>query len=120
MEKIAELYKEKKISISDLRDESSRGKVRIVIEVKKDGYPKKVLNQLYKLTSLQSSFNYNMLALIDGIQPKFLASREMLQEFITHRQRSCVVEPSLNFVKFRERAHILEGYKIALDNIDGR
>ena len=61
VEKIAELYKEKKISISDLRDESSRGKVRIVVEVKKDGYPKKVLNQLYKLTALQSSFNYNML-----------------------------------------------------------
>lgn len=118
VEKIAELYKDKKISISDLRDESSRGKVRIVIEVKKDGYPKKVLNQLYKLTALQSSFNYNMLALIDGIQPKILGIQEMLQEFITHRQKVVRRRTEFELRKARERAHILEGYKIALDNID--
>ncbi len=118
VEKIAELYKEKKISISDLRDESSRGKVRIVIEVKKDGYPKKVLNQLYKLTALQSSFNYNMLALIDGIQPKILGIQEMLQEFIKHRQKVVRRRTEFELRKARERAHILEGYKIALDNID--
>lgn len=118
VEKIAELYKDKKISISDLRDESSRGKVRIVIEVKKDGYPKKVLNQLYKLTALQSSFNYNMLALIDGIQPKILGLHEMLQEFITHRQKVVRRRTEFELRKARERAHILEGYKIALDNID--
>ena len=118
VEKIAELYKEKKISISDLRDESSRGKVRIVIEVKKDGYPKKVLNQLYKLTSLQTSFNYNMLALIDGIQPKILGLQEMLQEFIKHRQKVVRRRTEYELRKARERAHILEGYKIALDNID--
>jgi DNA gyrase subunit A len=118
VEKIAELYKDKKISISDLRDESSRGKVRIVIEVKKDGYPKKVLNQLYKLTALQSSFNYNMLALIDGIQPKILGLQEMLQEFITHRQKVVRRRTEFELRKARERAHILEGYKIALDNID--
>ncbi|MGY4893926.1 MAG: DNA gyrase subunit A [Candidatus Saccharimonadota bacterium] len=118
VEKIAELYKEKKINISDLNDESSRGKVRIVIEVKKDGYPKKVLNQLYKLTALQSSFNYNMLALIDGIQPKILGLQEMLQEFIKHRQQVVRRRTEFELRKARERAHILEGYKIALDNID--
>jgi DNA gyrase subunit A len=118
VEKIAELYKEKKISISDLRDESSRGKVRIVIEVKKDGYPKKVLNQLYKLTALQSSFNYNMLALIDGIQPKVLGLQEMLKEFIKHRQKVVRRRTEYELRKAKERAHILEGYKIALDNID--
>lgn len=118
VEKIAELYKEKKISISDLRDESSRGKVRIVIEVKKDGYPKKVLNQLYKLTALQSSFNYNMLALIDGIQPKILGIQEMLQEFVKHRQKVVRRRTEFELRKARERAHILEGYKIALDHID--
>lgn len=118
VERIAELYKEKKISISDLRDESARGKVRIVIEVKKDGYPKKVLNQLYKLTALQSSFNYNMLALIDGIQPKVLGLQEMLQEFITHRQKVVRRRTEFELKKAKERAHILEGYKIALDHID--
>lgn len=118
VEKIAELYKEKKISISDLRDESARGKVRIVIEVKKDGYPKKVLNQLYKLTALQSSFNYNMLALIDGIQPRILGLQEMLSEFIKHRQKVVRRRTEFELRKAKERAHILEGYKIALDNID--
>lgn len=118
VEKIADLYKEKKISISDLRDESSRGKVRIVIEVKKDGYPKKVLNQLYKLTALQSSFNYNMLALIDGIQPKILGLQEMLQEFVKHRQQVVRRRTEFELRKAKERAHILEGYKIALDHID--
>jgi DNA gyrase subunit A len=118
VEKIAELYKEKKISISDLRDESSRGKVRVVIEVKKDGYPKKVLNQLYKLTPLQSSFNYNMLSLINGIQPRILGLQEMLSEFIKHRQSVVRRRTEFELKKAKERAHILEGYKIALDNID--
>jgi len=118
VEKIAELYKEKKINISDLRDETSRGKVRIVIEVKKDGYPKKVLNQLYKLTALQSSFNYNMLALIDGIQPKVLGLQEMLEEFVKHRQQVVRRRTEFELRKAKERAHILEGYKIALDHID--
>ena len=118
IEKIAELYKDKKINISDLNDESARGKVRIVIEVRKDGYPKKVLNQLYKLTPLQSSFNYNMLALIGGIQPKVLGLSEMLSEFIRHRQQVVRRRTEFELRKARERAHILEGYKIALDNID--
>lgn len=118
VEKIAELYKDKKISISDLRDESSRGKVRIVIEVKKDGYPKKLLNQLYKMTPLQSSFSFNMLALIDGIQPRILGLQEMLDEFIKHRQVVVRRRTEYELRKAKERAHILEGYKIALDHID--
>ena len=118
VEKIAELYKDKKISISDLRDESARGVVRIVIEVKKDGYPKKLLNQLYKMTPLQTSFNYNMLALVDGIQPRVLGLQEMLQEFVKHRQVVVRRRTEFELRKAQERAHILEGYKIALDHID--
>ena len=87
IEKIADLVKDKKInSISDLRDESARGNVRVVIELKKDSYPKKVLNQLYKLTALQSAFHYNMLALVDGIQPRILGLHDILSEFLKHRQ----------------------------------
>jgi DNA gyrase subunit A len=119
IEKIAELVKDKKITtISDLRDESARGKVRVVVELKKDAYPKKVLNQLYKLTSLQTSFNYNMLALIDGIQPRVLGLQEMLSEFIKHRQSVVRRRTEFELKKAKERAHILEGYKIALDHID--
>lgn len=119
IEKIADLVHEKKVTaISDLRDESARGNVRIVIELKKDAYPKKVLNQLYKLTALQSAFHYNMLALIDGIQPKVLSLQEMLHEFIKHRQKVVRRRTEFELRKAKERAHILEGYKIALDNID--
>jgi DNA gyrase subunit A len=119
IEKIAELVKDKKLNgISDLRDESARGKVRVVVELKKDAYPKKLLNQLYKLTALQTSFNFNMLALIDGIQPKVLGLQEMLSEFIKHRQRVVRRRTEFELRKAEERAHIVEGYKIALDNID--
>lgn len=119
IEKIAELVKDKKLNgISDLRDETSRGKVRVVIELKKDAYPKKLLNQLYKLTALQTSFNFNMLALIDGIQPRILGLHEMLQEFIKHRQKVVRRRTEFELRKAKERAHILEGYKIALDHID--
>lgn len=119
IERIAELVKEKKITgISDLRDETARGKVRVVVELKKDAYPKKLLNQLYKLTSLQTSFNFNMLALVDGIQPRVLGLQEMLQEFIKHRQKVVRRRTEFELKKARERAHILEGYKIALDHID--
>jgi len=119
IEKIAELVKDKKItSISDLRDESSRGKVRVVIELKKDSYPKKVLNQLYKLTQLQTSFHYNMLALVDGIQPRVLGLRDILHEFIKHRTSVIRRRTEFELRKAKERAHILEGLKIALDHID--
>lgn len=119
IEKIADLVKDKKITtISDLRDESARGKVRVVIELKKDAYPKKVLNQLYKLTTLQTSFHFNMLALIDGIQPRVLGLHEILSEFLKHRQTVVRRRTEFELRKAKERAHILEGYKIALDHID--
>ncbi len=119
IEKIAELVKDKKITgIADLRDETARGKVRVVIELKKDAYPKKLLNQLYKQTSLQTSFNFNMLSLVDGIQPRILGLQDMLQEFIKHRQKVVRRRTEFELKKAKERAHILEGYKIALDNID--
>lgn len=119
IEKIADLVKEKKITtISDLRDESARGEVRIVIELKKDAYPKKVLNQLYKMTALQTNFHYNMLALVDGIQPRILGLQEILSEFVKHRQIVVRRRTEFELKKAKARAHILEGYKIALDHID--
>lgn len=119
IERIADLYKEKKItSIADLRDESARGNVRVVIDLKKDAYPKKVLNQLYKMTALQTALHYNMLALIDGIQPRILGLRDILNEFIKHRQVVVRRRTEYELRTAKARAHILEGYKIALDNID--
>lgn len=119
VEKIAELFHDKKITgISDLRDETSRGTVRIVIDLKKDAYPKKLLNQLYKLTPLQSTFHYNMLALIDGIQPRVLGVQDVIAEYIKHRQVVVRRRTEFELRKAKERAHILEGLKIALDNID--
>jgi len=119
IEKIADLYKEKKITgISDLRDESARGNVRIVIDLKKDAYPKKLLNQLYKLTPLQMTFHYNMLALIDGIQPRILGLQDIIAEHIKHRQVVVRRRTEFELRKAKERAHILEGLKIALDHID--
>jgi DNA gyrase subunit A len=119
VEKIADLVHEKKISgISDLRDESSRGNVRIVVDLKKDAYPKKLLNQLYKLTPLQTAFHYNMLALVDGIQPRVLGLQDIINEHIKHRQGVVRRRTEYELRKAQERAHILEGYKIALDHID--
>lgn len=118
IERIAELHKEKKIQIHDIRDESARGKVRVVIELKKDSYPKKVLNQLYKMTALQTSFHFNMLALVDGIQPRVLGLQEILSEFIKHRQVVVRRRTEFELKAAKARAHILEGYKIALDHID--
>lgn len=119
VEKIADLVRDKKISgINDLRDESSRGSVRIVVDLKKDAYPKKLLNQLYKLTPLQTAFHYNMLALIDGIQPRVLGLQDILVEYIKHRQVVVRKRTEFELRKAQERAHILEGLKVALDNID--
>lgn len=119
LEKIAELVKDKKITgVSDLRDETARGEVRIVIDLKKDAYPKKLLNQLFKLTPLQTTFHYNMLALIDGIQPRILGLQDILQEHIKHRQLVVRRRTEYELKKAKERAHVLEGLKIALDHID--
>ena len=117
--KIADLAKEKKIpAISGLRDESSRGKVRIVIDLKKDSFPKKVLNQLFKLSPLQSTFHYNMLALVNGIQPRLLGLKDILREFISHRKNVVRRRTEFELKKAKDRAHILEGLTIALDHID--
>ncbi|MFH1292427.1 MAG: DNA gyrase subunit A [bacterium] len=118
--KIATLVQEKKIEgIKDLRDESSnKDGVRIVIELKKDSYPKKILNRLYKLTDLQTTFHYNMLALVDGLQPRVLNLKNVLEEFIKHRQEVIKRRTQFELDKAKERAHILEGLKKALDKIN--
>jgi|AntRauTorcE11897_2_1112592.scaffolds.fasta_scaffold00756_1 DNA gyrase subunit A len=119
IEKMADLVRDKKIvGISDIRDESSRGTVRIVIDLRKDTYPKKILNQLYKMTPLQMAFHYNMLALIDGIQPRVLGLQDILQEHIKHRVVVVRRRTEFELRKAKARAHILEGLKIALDHID--
>ena len=119
MKKVGELANEKKIDhIAEVRNESARGVVRVVVELKKDAFPKKILNQLYKLTGLQTSFHYNMLALVDGIQPRILGLKEILGEFIKHRRVVIRRRTEFELRKAKERAHILEGLKIALDNID--
>lgn len=117
--KIADLVRDKKlVGISDLRDETARGTVRIVIDLKKDAYPKKLLNQLYKMTPLQTSFHFNMMALIDGIQPRVLGLQDILSEHIKHRKIIVRRRTEFELKKAKERAHILEGLKTALDHID--
>lgn len=119
MKKIADLVKEKKIvGIQALRDESARGKVRMVVELKKDACAGKILNQLFKWTSLQTSFHYNMLALVDGIQPRILGLEDILNEYLKHRRLVVRRRTEYELKKAEERAHILAGLKIALDNID--
>jgi DNA gyrase subunit A len=117
--KIADLVRDKKLTgISDLRDETARGQVRIVIDLKKDAYPKKLLNQLFKLTPLQTTFHFNMMALVDGIQPRVLGLHDILSEHIKHRMVVIRRRTEFELRKAKERAHILEGLKIALDHID--
>ncbi|MBI2444633.1 MAG: DNA gyrase subunit A [Candidatus Magasanikbacteria bacterium] len=119
LEKIATLVQEKKLEgIRDLRDESNKDGVRVVIELKKDSYPKKVLNQLYNHTDLQTTFHYNLLALVDGIQPRVLNLKNVLEEFIKHRRAMIRRRTEFDLEKARERAHILEGLKKAIDQID--
>ncbi len=119
IEKIATLVQDKKIEgIKDIRDESNKDGVRVVIELKKDSYPKKILNQLYNHTDLQTTFHYNMLALVDGIQPRVLNIKNILEEFIKHRQVVIRRRTEFDLGKAKERAHILEGLSMALDKID--
>ena len=118
LEKIADLVKDKKIDgIADLRDESDRDGMRIYIEIKRDANPHKVLNNLFKHTSMQLAFNMNMLALVDG-QPQTLPLRSVLDHYITHRQEIVRRRTEFDLGKARARAHILEGLKIALDHLD--
>jgi len=119
IEKMARLVTDKVIAgISDIRDESDRDGIRVMIELKKDCYPQKVLNQLFKHTELQSSFGYNCIALADGLQPRLLNLQEMLQIFIDHRREIITRRVTFDRDRAKERAHILEGLTIALDDID--
>ncbi len=119
IEKIAELVQEKKIEgIRDLRDESNKEGIRIVIELKKDAYPKKVLNHLFKMTQLQETFHVNMLALVDGIQPRVLTLKNILEEYVKHRQVIIRRRTEYDLARAQDRAHILEGLRIALIHID--
>ena len=118
IEQIAELARDKKIAdIRDLRDESDRDGMRIVIELKPHAVPHIVLNQLYKHTQMQSTFGTILLALVDG-QPKIMSLREMIGHFIDHRLVVIVRRSEYDLAKALEREHILEGLKIAVDNID--
>jgi len=116
--KIADLVKDKKIDgISDLRDESDRRGMRIVVELKRDAKPQSVLNNLYKQTAMQSVFNVNMVALSDGV-PYLMTLKRILEEFVTHRQLVIERRTRYELAEARAREHILEGLKIAVDNID--
>ncbi|PIS42555.1 MAG: DNA gyrase subunit A [Candidatus Kerfeldbacteria bacterium CG08_land_8_20_14_0_20_40_16] len=117
--KIAQLVQDKKIEgIRDLRDESDREGVRIVIDLKKDSYPKKILNRLFTHTALQDTFHVNMLALVDGIQPRVLNLKMILDEYIKHRQIVVRRRTQFDLQHAEERAHVLKGLKIALDHLD--
>jgi DNA gyrase subunit A len=118
LEKIAELVQDKKVEgISDLRDESDRDGVRIVIEIKRGDIPLVVLNNLYKHTQLQTTFGVIMLALVHN-RPEILNLKQILEHFIEHRREVVIRRTAFELRKAEERAHILEGLKIALDNLD--
>ncbi|MFH0834634.1 MAG: DNA gyrase subunit A [Patescibacteria group bacterium] len=118
--KIADLVKDKKlVGITDIRDESTRDGIRVVIELKKDSYPNKILNQLYKMTELQGNFNVNMIALTDrGLQPHLLNLKQILEHFVEHRVEVVTRRTEYDLRIAKDRAHILEGLKLALDHID--
>ncbi|MFA6042478.1 MAG: DNA gyrase subunit A, partial [Patescibacteria group bacterium] len=119
LEHIADLVRDKKLEgIRDLRDESDKDGVRVVIELKKDAYPKKVLNRLYDMTDLQTTFHVNLLALVDGIQPRVLHLKGVLEEYIKHRVVVIRRRTQYDLDRTKERVHILKGLKIAVDNID--
>ncbi len=118
IESIADLVRDKRIDgITDLRDESDREGIRLVIELRRDVMPEIILNQLYKHTDLQSSFGINSLALVDGT-PRLMGLREMLSQFITFREEVVRRRTAYDLRRAKERAHILEGLVVALDNLD--
>jgi DNA gyrase subunit A len=118
IEQIAQLVNEKKIEgIADIRDESDREGMRIVIELRRDAVAEIIINQLYKHTALQESFGVNMLAIVDG-RPKLLTLKEALKAFIEHRKEVVTRRTAYDLRKAEERLHILEGYRIALDHLD--
>ncbi|MEM5345197.1 DNA gyrase subunit A [Paraburkholderia azotifigens] len=118
LERIAELVNEKKLEgISDIRDESDKSGMRVVIELKRGEVPEVILNNLYKATQLQDTFGMNMVALVDG-QPKLLNLKEMLSHFLSHRREVLTRRTVYELRKARERGHVLEGLAVALANID--
>ncbi|MDC7698161.1 DNA gyrase subunit A [Vogesella indigofera] len=118
LERISELVREKQIEgISDLRDESDKSGMRVVIELKRGEMPEVVLNHLYKLTQLQDSFGINMVALVDG-QPRLLNLKQIIDEFLRHRREVVTRRTIFELRKARERGHILEGLAVALSNVD--
>ena len=117
--KMADLVKEKRVEgIRDIRDESDKDGLRIAIDLKQDAFPRKVLNQLFKYTELQKAFHFNMLGLVDGIQPQILGLKSLLEKFIEHRKEIVTRRSRFELQKTKDRAHILEGLKKALDHID--
>lgn len=118
IKKIADLVRDKRIEgISDLRDESDRDGMRIVIELKRNAVPKVILNQLFQHTPMQSNFNINNLALVDG-KPELLSLKELIFYYVKHRKEVVVRRTKYDLRKAEERAHILEGLKIALEHVD--
>src|SRR5205807_10392404 len=118
VKKIAELARDRKIDgISEVRDESDRKGMRMVVELKRDANPDSVLNSLFKYTAMQSAFNANMLALVDQ-QPRTLTLKAFLQHYINHREIVITRRSRYELAKAEARKHILEGLKIALDNLD--
>src|SRR6266705_444730 len=116
--RIGELVREKKLDgISDLRDESDKSGMRVVIELKRGELPEIILNNLYKLTQLQDSFGMNMVALVDG-QPRLLDLKQFLEYFLQHRREIVVRRTRFDLTKARERGHVLEGLAVALSNVD--
>ncbi len=119
LEKIAELVRDKKVEgIRDVRDESDKDGVRVVIDLKREAMPNKILNQLFSYTQLQETFHLNMLALVDGIEPHVLNLKTVLEKYVEHRQIVVRRRTEYELKKAKERAHILEGLKKALDHID--
>jgi len=119
LEKIAELIKNKKVQgIKDVRDESDKEGIRIVIELKSDAFPQKVLNKLYKYTDLQKIFHLNTIALTEEIQPQTLSLKQLLVQFVSHREEVVIRRLKYELARAKERVHILEGLAKALRNID--
>jgi len=119
VEQFAKMVQDKKIQgVKDIRDESDREGMRIVLDLQRDGYPQKVLNRLYKFSDLQKSFHLNMLALVDGIQPRVLSLVEILNYFLEHRKEVVIRRTKYDLERAKERAHILEGLHKCLGKID--
>ncbi|OGZ17478.1 MAG: DNA gyrase subunit A [Candidatus Nealsonbacteria bacterium RBG_13_36_15] len=119
VEQFANLVQEKKIEgIKDIRDESDKDGLRIVFDLQRDAFPKKVLNRLYKFTDLQKTFHLNLLALVDGIQPKVLSLAEILNYYLLHRKEVVTRRTKFDLERAKERAHILEGLHKCLSKID--